>query len=161
MALCRLNRALTIDPAKFAGVFMLEEAAMPISGLPILDMLRTKMQWHQERQRLLAENVANADTPKFRPLDLTPPNFDRKAPVAQMVALQRTSAAHIAGTAGSGGSSLFQVARPGGSETRPGGNAVSLEDEMLKVAQNQMDHQAAASLYAKSLGLVKSALGKR
>ena len=45
---------------------------MPISDLPILSMLRTKMQWHQERQRLLAENVANADTPSFRPRDLTP-----------------------------------------------------------------------------------------
>jgi flagellar basal-body rod protein FlgB len=138
---------------------MLEEAAMPISGLPILDMLRTKMQWHQERQRLLAENIANADTPKFRPRDLTAPTFDRTAPVAHPVALQRTSSAHVAGAI-SAGTGVFQ-SLPGGSETRPGGNAVSLEEEMLKVAQNQMDHQAAASLYAKSLGLVKAAIGKR
>jgi flagellar basal-body rod protein FlgB len=55
---------------------------------------------------------------------------------------------------------MFQSLR-GGSETRPTGNAVSLEEEMLKVAQNQMDHQAAATLYAKSLGLVKAAIGKR
>ena len=139
---------------------MLEEVAMPISGLPILDMLRTKMQWHQERQRLLAENIANADTPHFRPLDLTPPNFDRRATAAPLVALQRTSAAHILGSSVSG-SGRFQMARPGGSETRPGGNAVSLEDEMLKVAENQMDHQAVSGLYAKSLGLVKLATGKR
>jgi flagellar basal-body rod protein FlgB len=139
---------------------MLEEATMPISGLPILDMLRTKMHWHQERQRLLAENIANADTSDFRPLDLSPPKFDRSAPVAQNVSLQRTSAAHIAGSAG-GGSAMFQISRPGGSETRPAGNAVTLEEEMLKVAENQMDYQAAATLYAKSLGLVKNALGKR
>jgi flagellar basal-body rod protein FlgB len=118
------------------------------------------MQWHQERQRLLAENIANADTPNFRAQDLTPPNFDRPAMSGPMVGLQRTSASHITGTS-FGGSGLFQVTRPGGSETRPGGNAVSLEDEMLKVAQNHMDHQAAASLYTKSLGLVKTALGKR
>ena len=132
---------------------------MPISGLPILDMLRTKLQWHQERQRLLAENIANADTPNFRPVDLTPPNFDRHAPTAQMVSLQRTSAAHVGGSlaAVSGAFHSEKV----GAETRPTGNAVSLEDEMLKVAQNQMDFQAAANLYAKSLGLVKSALGKR
>ena len=36
---------------------------MPISDVPILSMLRTKMHWHQERQRVLSENVANADTP--------------------------------------------------------------------------------------------------
>ncbi len=49
---------------------------MPISDIPIFSMLRTKMQWHQERQRLLAENVANADTPKFQPRDLRPLKFD-------------------------------------------------------------------------------------
>ncbi len=138
---------------------MLEEAPMPISGLPILDMLRTKMQWHQERQRLLAENIANADTPHFRPSDLTPPDFDRARPAVHAVALQRTNAAHV-GAAMGGGTGTFDSKRVG-SETRPSGNAVSLEDEMLKVAQNQMDYQAAASLYSKSLGLVKTALGKR
>ena len=44
---------------------------------------------------------------------------------------------------------------------RLGGNAVSLEDEMLKVASNQMDFQAATSLYNKSLGLIKIAVGKK
>ena len=52
---------------------------MPISDVPILSMLRTKMQWHQERQRLLAENVANADTANFRPRDLTPLEFKQTA----------------------------------------------------------------------------------
>jgi len=132
---------------------------MPISGLPILDMLRTKMQWHQERQRVLAENVANADTPNFRPVDLTPPEFDRRAPAAQTVALQRTNHMHVGGAL-SGGTGPFKSAR-GGSEIRPAGNAVGLEEEMLKVAQNQMDYHAAATLYSKSLGLVKTAIGKR
>ncbi|HWV51555.1 flagellar basal body rod protein FlgB [Pseudorhodoplanes sp.] len=132
---------------------------MPISGLPILDMLRTKMQWHQERQRVLAENIANADTPNFRPSDLSQPSFDRTAPVAQQVALQRTNSAHVGG-AMSASTGMFQ-SKHGGSEKRPSGNAVSLEEEMLKVAQNQMDHQAAATLYSKSLGLVKTAVGKR
>ncbi|MGV3635992.1 MAG: flagellar basal body protein, partial [Pseudorhodoplanes sp.] len=80
---------------------------MPISGLPILDMLRTKMQWHQERQRLLAENIANADTPNFRPRDLEPPTFGKASAVAQPVALQRTSAAHVAG-AMSGDHAVFR-----------------------------------------------------
>ena len=53
---------------------------MPISDLPILTMLRTRMQWHQERQRVLAENVANADIASFRPRDLTPLDFRQTAP---------------------------------------------------------------------------------
>jgi len=97
---------------------------MPISDIPILSMLRTRMQRHQERQRLLAENVANADTPNYRAHDLAPPDFDR-------------------------------VLRSGAR-----GNAVSHEDEMLKLAGNQMDYEAVTSLSTHSLALLKTALGK-
>ena len=48
---------------------------MAISDLPVLSALRTKMQWHQERQKVLAENVSNSDTPKFKPRDLVEPKF--------------------------------------------------------------------------------------
>ena len=131
---------------------------MPISQIPIFSMLRTRMQWHQERQRLLAENVANADTPKFKPRDLAPPQFERLQPA--QVALAQTSNGHIASSS-SGGPVQFQVDRHGQFETRPAGNSVSLEDEMIKVASNQMDFQAATALYARGLGLIKTALGKR
>ena len=49
---------------------------MAINDLPILSALRTKMQWHQERQRVLAENISNANTPNFRPSDLVEPKFN-------------------------------------------------------------------------------------
>jgi flagellar basal-body rod protein FlgB len=45
-------------------------------------------------------------------------------------------------------------------EVTPNGNGVNLEDEMMKVAQNQADYQLAASLYSKGLGLMKIAIGK-
>jgi flagellar basal-body rod protein FlgB len=44
---------------------------------------------------------------------------------------------------------------------RPAGNAVDLESEMMKVAANQLDYQAATTLYSRSLGLLKTAIGKR
>ncbi len=132
---------------------------MAISELPIFAMLRTKMHWHQERQRLLAENVANADTPHYRPHDLKEPEFQKSAPAAMVVGLVRTDAGHIAGQGLS--PPKFRADRPGGFETRPTGNSVALEDEMLKVAANQMDYQQASTLYAKSLGLLKTAIGKR
>ena len=46
-------------------------------------------------------------------------------------------------------------------EVRPAGNAVNLEEEMMKVAANQMDFQTATALYTRSLNLIKTALGKR
>ena len=74
-----------------------------------------------------------------------------------MVALALTDPAHLAGT---GGSSSFAANRRGPFEVRPTGNAVNLEDEMMKVAANQMDYQAATTLYSRSLNLIKTAIGK-
>jgi flagellar basal-body rod protein FlgB len=45
-------------------------------------------------------------------------------------------------------------------EMRPTGNSVNLEQEMMKVASNQMEYQAVTALYTRSLGLLKTALGK-
>lgn len=130
---------------------------MPISDIPILSMLRTKLQWHQERQRLLAENVANADTPEFKPSDLAPPKFDAGTPGVAPVTLLRTSPAHLA-SADSAAS--FDLQRAGPFDIVPTGNAVTLEDEMMKVASNQMDFQAATALYTRGLGLIKTAIGR-
>jgi flagellar basal-body rod protein FlgB len=136
---------------------------MPISDIPIFSMLRTRMQWHQERQRVLAENVANADTPRFRPQDLKPLEFGRDARVAGQgmgqVKLASTDPAHIGAAGGAG---AFASERPLNKyDVRPAGNAVNLEDEMMKVAANQMDYQAAISLYSRSMGLFRTAMGKR
>jgi len=131
---------------------------MPISQIPIFSMLRTRMQWHQERQQLLAENVSHANTPEFKPRDLAPPDLNG-AQLPAAVTMARTSPGHIGGIGA--GASQFQLDRRGDFEVRPAGNAVNLEDEMLKVAANQMDYQAATALYARGLGLIKTALGKR
>jgi len=136
---------------------------MAINDLPVLSALRTKMQWHQERQRVLAENIANSDTPNFRPRDLVEPKFDRSGAVSAngpmgTLPMMRTTAGHMV-MAGSGPN--FPQDRKGGYETRPAGNSVNLEDEMLKVSANQMDYAAVTSLYSRSLNLIKTAIGKR
>jgi flagellar basal-body rod protein FlgB len=129
---------------------------MPIADIPLFSMLRTRMQWHQERQRLLAENVANAETPRFQPRDLAPANAARPTPAA--LDLVRTSPVHLASSADT---ARFQLTRRNGFEIVPTGNAVNLEDQMLKVADNQMDFQTVTTLYSRGLGLIKTALGKK
>jgi flagellar basal-body rod protein FlgB len=131
---------------------------MPISDIPMLSMLRTKMHWHQERQQLLAQNVANSDTPTYRPVDLAPMDISQNHPRLPPLVVRQTDPAHGGGALG--GSSEFGVDPHGGYEVRPAGNAVNLEDEMMKVASNQMDYEAATTLYAHSLNLIKTALGK-
>jgi flagellar basal-body rod protein FlgB len=131
---------------------------MPVTDLPLFSMLKTRMYWLNERQRVLAENVANADTPGFRGRDLKQLDFHDALRSTGEVRLAATAPGHISG---SGSTSQFAMDNKGGFETTPRGNAVVLEDEMLKVAQTQMDHQAAAQLYSKSIGLIKTALGRR
>ena len=129
---------------------------MPITDIPILSMLRERMEWHQERQRVLAENVANADTPNYRAKDLAPPDFSHEMQLA--LALDRTDPAHI--TAQAGGGSAFAADSGGRYEIRPRGNSVTHEDEMMKTASNQMDYDAVTSLYTRSLALIKIAIGR-
>ena len=135
---------------------------MSINDIPGLSVLRTKMQWHQERQRVLSENVSNSDTPNFKPRDLIEPKFDSAGASAAgsmgSLAMMRTTTSHI--TPARGGAASFDQNRRAGFQTRPAGNAVNLEDEMLKVSANQMDYAAVTSLYSKSLHLLKTAIGK-
>jgi flagellar basal-body rod protein FlgB len=130
---------------------------MPISDIPMLSMLRTKMHWHQERQQLLAQNVANSDSPSYRPVDLAPMETSNH-PKLPPLALRQTDPAHVGGALDS--AATFGVDPHGGYEIRPAGNAVNLEDEMMKVAANQMDYETATTLYTHSLTLIKTALGK-
>jgi flagellar basal-body rod protein FlgB len=133
---------------------------MAISDLPVLSALRTKMQWHQVRQRLLSENVSNSNTPNFKPRDLVEPKFDgggaRTGSTIPLAMAQTSSGQNIAPS--DSVSRNFDVNSKAGFETRPAGNGVSLEDEMMKVSANQMDYAAVTSLYSKSLGILKTAI---
>jgi flagellar basal-body rod protein FlgB len=129
---------------------------MAIMDIPIFAMLRTKMQWHQQRQQVLSQNVANADTPHYRPLDLVEQKFQLGAPGPAPLRLARTDQGHLAGITDAGDFAN----NPNQYQVRPAGNAVNLEDEMMKVAANQMDFQAASALYARGLGLIRTAIGK-
>jgi flagellar basal-body rod protein FlgB len=130
---------------------------MPISDIPIFSMLKARMQWHQERQHVLSENVSNSDMPNYRPRDLTELKFETSIPPAlPPLTLARTDSGHIEGAVSA---SQFPENQRVGYDIRPAGNAVNLEDEMMKVASNQMDYQAATALYTRSLGLIKIALG--
>ncbi len=131
---------------------------MSVTDLPLFSMLKSRMYWHQERQKVLAENVANADTPGFQGKDLKQLDFHEAMKASGSVTLASTQPGHL--KAG-GDSKQFHSERRSGFATSPRGNAVALEEEMMKVAQNQMDHQAATALYARGMGLIKTALGRR
>ena len=135
---------------------------MAITDIPILSMLRMRLEWSQARQKVLAENVANSDTPSYRARDLTPLKFEAPAEgspaTVSTVALARTEEGHMTGFGAT--ASPFRTQTKGDYEVRPTGNAVNLEEQMMKVAANNMDYQAATAVYTRSLRLIKTALGK-
>lgn len=133
---------------------------MDLGRVPIFAMLKAQMGWLGERQTLLAENVASADTPGFRPRDLKPLDFGavlrgggggRLDPV--VTAPRHLVAAH--------GPAAVAVAESAEGEATLNGNSVSLESEMMKMAETQTDYELAANLYRKHLSLVRIALGSR
>ena len=135
---------------------------MAFSDLPLVGFLKTKMAWHQARQAVLAENVANADMPQYRPFDLKPMSFE-PAPARMALrpaAAARTDAKHLASRAMAPEQLSFETSRGQGWEITPDGNSVVLEEQMMKIAANQFDFQLASSLYSRSLGLIKTALGR-
>ena len=124
---------------------------MAITDIPILSMLRTRLDWSQERQNVLAENVANADTPNYRARDLAPLKFETAGRSRAASCRCRWRAPSPATSPAPGGRLAVSHGEATTTRLRPTGNAVSLEDEMMKVAANQMDFQAATALYTRSL----------
>lgn len=131
---------------------------MSITDLPLVSMLKDRLHWHQARQKVLADNIANANTPGFKPSELREPASTGNTGAASGFGLERTSPLHLASSSSPGGPETRKAPRY---ETSPAGNAVSLEDEMLKISSNQADYQLAASLYQKSLAMLKTAVGAR
>lgn len=123
----------------------------------LVSAITGKMHWLAERQRILAQNVANADTANFKPKDLAP--FDFKSTLQQaLVTPNVTHANHIIG--GHGAKAGTEVVKAATYETLPSGNAVNLETEMMKVSQTGMDYAQMSSLLRKWQNMVRIAMGK-
>lgn len=118
-------------------------------------LAQQRLSWLDRRQALLAENVANADTPGYLPKDLKP--FEQTLAQAG-VAPVRTSPLHLAGASGGDGPALDQDLQP--EEEAPDGNAVSLTREMVKVADTESAQQLVAGLYQAWVGMMRTALGR-
>jgi flagellar basal-body rod protein FlgB len=134
-----------------------------LPDIPLLVMLKERMVWLGQRQRVLSENVANADTPGYAARDLKPLDFAQalKAATAQpasSIALATTNPRHIALV--HGGVGRFDDDKSPDTAADPTGNSVSLEQQMIKVADTQAQFQAATNLYAKALELMRTAIGK-
>lgn len=108
-----------------------------------------------DRMGLIAQNIANADTPGFKAMDL--PSFAEAYRAADPAALRQTRPGHMAGL---GAETLSQPRRSGGSEA-PNGNSVSLEEEMVRAADARQEHEMALAIYRSTSDIIRASLGRK
>ena len=131
---------------------------MDLPDVPLLAMLRERMNWLHQRQDVLSENVANADTPNYVARDLKPLDFEQALGTTTTgPSLMTTNVRHISLTPTHMGK--FEDHETPDQESSPNGNSVALEAEMVKVSDTQAQFQAAANLYAKAMSMMKEAIG--
>jgi flagellar basal-body rod protein FlgB len=126
----------------------------PVAGSPIA-LAERRLHWLDRRQSVLAQNVAHADTPGYRPRDLTP--FQRELEGQRRVALARTQAGH-----GAGSSAALMNARTERhlAEVTPDGNAVSLDREAVRIAETDTAHALAMAVHRSFMGMFRTTLGR-
>ena len=124
----------------------------------------TRMHYLSDRQRVLAENVANGETPGYKARDVDAPDFSGMIDTGGGARIARPRVAitpamsALGANPALGGSNI--VLDNATSETKPDGNNVTLEDQLLKMGEVQADFATMTSLYRKSQGLMKTALGQ-
>jgi flagellar basal-body rod protein FlgB len=131
---------------------------MDFSKIPLFSAMTRRMTWLGQRQQVLAQNIANADTIGYGAQDLKEPAFN------DLLRGLRTGGATLATTTpghiGAPGQRAPVVERAPDTERTTSGNSVVLEDQMMKVSKTAMDFQLTTNLYRKHLGMIKTALGR-
>jgi flagellar basal-body rod protein FlgB len=127
---------------------------MDAARVSLLDLAERRLSWADERQTVLAQNIANANTPGYKPHDLRP--FAEALANAGAVAPVRTDPNHWAGT--------LPAQTPGEVLDRThmksaDGNAVSLDEQLVKVADTETTHQLVTTIYKTYLGMFRTAAG--
>ena len=139
---------------------------MRVDDIPLFSMLKGRLRYLDARQKVIAENVANANTPGFTPRDLKPDaaggtGFAQTLSLAQPSAgagmtMAVTQPGHML-PPGAQAANGFQAQKAPDSETRLDGNSVVLEEQMLKMAESRMAYDAAITFYQKSMNMLRMA----
>jgi flagellar basal-body rod protein FlgB len=145
---------------------------MSTQDLTIMKALVQKMGWLEQNQKVIAQNIANADTPGYRPNEMVALDFKKElggladgnlslspANGVSRPALALTRAGHmtIDGTS-SGADNLKSEQQKKTYEVAPAGNAVDLEEQLLKTSENYADHRFITNLYQKNVDMLNLAL---
>lgn len=137
-----------------------------LESIALVNGLSQKMDFLQVRQRVLSQNITNADTPGYASLDVKKPDFSKTLgrytnrlalQEGEKIGIAKTSSAHFDRR------QLLNRAETGDAvrqpyEIAPAKNAVSLEEQMINASQTAVDYQLVTNLYNKNLDLIRAAI---
>jgi len=123
-----------------------------VSDVPTVDLLAVSMRLLERNNRFLANNIANIDTPSFRPSHI---DFHESL---KMALRDERLTSGTAGVAGGERARLRIVLEEDGLEARNDGNTVDIESEMARLSANTGKYGLYASLLAKKFEMTKDML---
>ncbi|KAF0137946.1 MAG: flagellar basal-body rod protein FlgB [Xanthobacteraceae bacterium] len=106
------------------------------------------------RMAVIAENVANADTPGYKAKDM--PAFSEVF-AEDGLDMRATRSGHL--TQAVAASAMPKLDRVRGAEA-PNGNSVSLEAEMVKSVEARQSHEMALAIYRSTSDVIRASLGR-
>lgn len=134
---------------------------MNLADIPLFAMLRGRLGYLSEQQKVVAQNIANANTAHYTPDDLRPFSFDAAVEMHAAngpTVMAATAPGHMSPPSERRGlGSSYKAVKTPDSETTLNGNSVVLEEEMIKMSDARMNYDAAISFYQKSLNLLRMA----
>jgi len=124
-----------------------------LAQIPLFKLADRKLAWIDQRQQVLAQNIANADTPGFRAHDLRPFAALLATPPVTLAAAEGNSLAPPA-LAGASAAVTDQ------GEVAPDGNGVVLDRELMKVADTDTAQTLTLQVMKTYLGMFRTAIGR-
>ncbi|NDE90117.1 MAG: flagellar basal body rod protein FlgB [Alphaproteobacteria bacterium] len=134
----------------------------------LFSLISEKMDYLTQRQGVIAQNIAQANTPNYKPKDiigfdevLKKVHFGNSATGSSNFHLATTNPNHVTGVVSGSNNSTFKTQKINDLyEVKPSGNAVVLEQQMSKLSDTTGQYMMMTTLYKKTLGLLKTALGR-
>lgn len=124
--------------------------------LDLVALSKSRLDWVARRQEVLAENIANANTPGYIPSDVKP----FKATLSETLLPIQPTVTHAGHMSTPMRDPRIVAQTKKTFESSPDGNAVVLDEQLAKVGEAKTAYELAASLFQKQFKMIKTALGK-
>ena len=145
---------------------------MTTENITLFKAIGVKMDYLNQRQSIISQNVANADTPGYKPKDIAEPDFanvlrditrekGKSAVSVSPITVRSTSGNHISfsdGTRSDSKHKFKEHEQKDVYEVSPSGNAVVIEEQLFKSSRNVMDYNLMSNLMQKQIGMLRMAI---